>query len=406
MTEFIIFNIYFLICTLVYRFVLDKKGVLKWNRWVLLFMPVSLCLIVKMSSLMTVNSSLFTVELDFITIQNTGFVKDVNFEEYSVSEWILVFYLLGVSVFCIYHIYNFFKLSVLIRKSKLLMLCDDYKVLSSEFNASFFNIIFIQKGLTESEERLILAHEYAHVRQKHSYDRILVLIVQSLCWFNPAVYLWKSDVEKNHEYLADQEVLKSIDRKEYTLFLLEQQLQLNLNQFHLPLSNMSNLKSRVMKMNSKKGSVMSYLVLPVLAVGMMSSRFIPEVHNQNIQSSINYANTEVGNPIENPDEMPEFKGGMDALVNYLSNEIVYPKESMKNNSSGKVFLEAVITEEGKVTKVKVLRGVDEFIDAEAVRVFNAMPDWIPAVKDGRKVACAVTLPIHFALDNTEKGSKE
>ncbi|MEX2484233.1 MAG: M56 family metallopeptidase [Brumimicrobium sp.] len=400
--EFLLFNIYFLIIAVVYRALFDKQGEIKWNRWLLLTTPVFLCLIALINNSLPAQSGFFVVELDLINITSSEHVGSVASGNFSFMDWFLIAYVMGVMAFCVVHSVNFIKLYRLIKGAKFLKKYRGANVYESSFNASFSNTIFIKENLTDEEEKIILAHEFAHIRQKHSIDRVFALIVQTICWFNPGVYLWKADIEKNHEYLADQEVLSMTSREDYTLFLLEQRLNLKSNQIHLPLSNMSNLKSRVMRMNQKTRSVLSYLILPALAVGMMSSKFLPATQ---IEESVPISEELIqkeSDPVEDPDEMAEFKGGVEALKTFLAKEVKYPKKSMEKKTEGKVFVEAVISKEGKVTKVNILRGVDEYIDAEAIRVFEIMPDWKPAKNDGKNVASIVRVPIKFTLGEKEK----
>lgn len=399
--EFLLFNIYFLVLAVIYRALFDKKGKISWNRSLLLTTPMFLLIVLFINNILTSQSVGFLVELDLINVTTTEQIASETYGEISLTNWLLIIYISGVLTFSAIHTFNFIKLFQLIKRSKFLEEYRGSKVYASNFNASFGNIIFIKEDLNYAEKKIILAHEFAHIRQKHSADRVFALLIQTICWFNPGVYLWKSDIEKNHEYLADQEVLTNISKEDYTLFLLEQRLNLKSNQLRLPLSNMSNLKSRVMRMNRKTRSVLSYLIVPVLSVGMMSSNFLPAAKTELATPVQEQLNQKEGDPVEEVDVMPEFKGGNEGLMKFIANEIKYPKISMENNSQGKVFVEAVISKTGEVTKIKVLRGVDEHIDAEAVRVFEAMPDWTPAIKDNKNVACLIRLPINFTLAKKE-----
>ena len=95
--------------------------------------------------------------------------------------------------------------------------------------------------------------------------------------------------------------------------------------------------------------------------------------------------------------MAEFKGGNDALIKYIVNSVKYPESAVKNKITGRVFVSFVVSETGKVSGAKVLRGVSPELDAEAVRVVSAMPDWEPAEKQGKKVSSEMQLPISFQL---------
>lgn len=102
------------------------------------------------------------------------------------------------------------------------------------------------------------------------------------------------------------------------------------------------------------------------------------------------------------DEMPEFKGGQEALIQFMQANIVYPEKAKKNRIQGKVFVSFVINESGVVTSTKVERSINPELDKEALRVVNLMPEWVSGKKDGKPVKVSLTLPIMFALDENNK----
>ncbi len=102
------------------------------------------------------------------------------------------------------------------------------------------------------------------------------------------------------------------------------------------------------------------------------------------------------------EEMPQFPGGEEALMQYLASNIKYPKIAHENGIQGKVFVQFIIDETGKVTEPKILRGVDPSLDQEALRVISGMPDWKPGKQRNRNVKVNYTLPIYFSLQKEEK----
>ena len=96
--------------------------------------------------------------------------------------------------------------------------------------------------------------------------------------------------------------------------------------------------------------------------------------------------------------MPQFPGGMDALVSYLQNNIVYPPEAEEKGIEGKVVLTFIVEPDGSITYVKVVSPVDKLLDAEAVRVIKTMPKWIPGKQNGDAVRVKYTAPIAFNLE--------
>ena len=99
------------------------------------------------------------------------------------------------------------------------------------------------------------------------------------------------------------------------------------------------------------------------------------------------------------EEMPQFPGGMAEAMKFLAKNIKYPVESQKAKIEGRVIVQFVVKENGKVADIKVMRGVSPELDAEAIRVVGLMPDWIPGKQRGKAVAVKYTMPIMFRLDS-------
>ena len=97
------------------------------------------------------------------------------------------------------------------------------------------------------------------------------------------------------------------------------------------------------------------------------------------------------------EEMPEFPGGMEAMMKYLSENIKYPEDAIEKNQAGRVFVSFVVGTDGSINEATILRGVCESIDNEALRVVNAMPRWTPGKVKGEPVKVEYNLPIVFKL---------
>jgi TonB family protein len=105
---------------------------------------------------------------------------------------------------------------------------------------------------------------------------------------------------------------------------------------------------------------------------------------------------------EMPDSLPEFRGGNKALLTWLSDNLRYPEEAVKERIQGRVMLSFLVEKDGSISDVIVVRSVAEPLDKEAVRLINTMPKWQPAMKDGEPVPCKYTLPITFRLPAPEE----
>ena len=97
------------------------------------------------------------------------------------------------------------------------------------------------------------------------------------------------------------------------------------------------------------------------------------------------------------EQMPSFKGGESALMNYLKNAIHYPAIAEENGIQGRVVCTFVVERDGSITDVKVARSVDPSLDKEATRVIKSMPKWIPGKQNGSSVRVKFTLPVTFKL---------
>jgi len=100
---------------------------------------------------------------------------------------------------------------------------------------------------------------------------------------------------------------------------------------------------------------------------------------------------------DTPEVMPEYPGGMQAMMSFIRENVKYPEDAMEKNISGKVFVSFVVEKDGSVSEAKVVKGVCESIDNEALRVVNAMPKWTPGKMDGKNVRVSYTLPFTFKL---------
>lgn len=95
--------------------------------------------------------------------------------------------------------------------------------------------------------------------------------------------------------------------------------------------------------------------------------------------------------------MPEFPGGTSAMMDYIFKSLHYPSAALAAKITGRVFVSFIVNEKGKVTDVKVLRGIGAGCDEEAVRVIKEMPDWKPGMQDDKPVKVKYTLPVAFKL---------
>ncbi|TWI99906.1 protein TonB [Mucilaginibacter frigoritolerans] len=97
------------------------------------------------------------------------------------------------------------------------------------------------------------------------------------------------------------------------------------------------------------------------------------------------------------EQAPAFPGGLEAFYKYLGKNIRYPAVARENNTQGRVIVNFVCERDGSLTDIKVVRGIGDGCDEEAIRVIKASPKWSPGIQNGRPVRCSYTVPIAFTL---------
>ncbi|HYG50396.1 MAG TPA: energy transducer TonB [Flavobacteriales bacterium] len=106
------------------------------------------------------------------------------------------------------------------------------------------------------------------------------------------------------------------------------------------------------------------------------------------------------------EEKAQFPGGQNALTKFIDSEIKYPAECFEKKIQGKVYVEFVIDENGKVKGARVKQKSNAALDAEALRVIKAMPRWKPAKVIGKPVRSMMVLPVSFKLPENDSEKKD
>ncbi|UKK63077.1 TonB family protein [Prevotella communis] len=102
-------------------------------------------------------------------------------------------------------------------------------------------------------------------------------------------------------------------------------------------------------------------------------------------------------PFDVVEQMPSFPGGKEALMKFISENVKYPKEAEEKGLQGRVVVRYIIEKDGSISEVEIVKSVNEYLDAEAIRVVNAMPKWKPGKQKGEPVRVKFTLPVTFRL---------
>lgn len=101
------------------------------------------------------------------------------------------------------------------------------------------------------------------------------------------------------------------------------------------------------------------------------------------------------------EEMPVYPGGMEAMMDFFNKNMKYPKEAFDAKQEGRVIAQFVVEKDGCITDAHIVKSVSPALDAEALRIVNAMPNWTPGRQNGKPVRVKYTVPISFKLTGGE-----
>ena len=319
---------------------------------------------------------------------------------------------------------------------------------------SFFRWVFMYPSTLEGRQlHEVMVHECTHVSGLHSLDTLFSELFSIACWFNPFAWLMKQEVRMNLEYLADESVLSDGNaRKSYQYHLLGLAYrQPNESTKIANNFNLLPLKKRIKMMNKRRtseiGKAKYLLFAPLAGALLMVSNIesvareigeqVPEVAEvqQKAEQALN-ADVAVANPMAKAEKakaaelakaeaelkveakasdatapadttknvvydvtetMPQFPGGQGVMMKYLAANIKYPASAVKAKKQGRVIVAFVIQKDGSVTNARIVKSVDPELDAEALRIVKAMPNWTPGTQDGKPVNVRYTIPVVFSL---------
>lgn len=272
---------------------------------------------------------------------------------------IVVTYFFGVILFASKFIINLFKIILLIKKNLKYKKQNITYVLVQQLKVpcTFFHYIFLNKQDYENHKtpKEVLLHEESHAKQKHSIDIVFIELLQVIFWFNPLIYIFKKAIKLNHEFLADQAVIKSgIQATIYQQILLS----FSLNSTYQPLTNAinySSIKKRftIMKKQTSQKIVWfkSLMLLPLLAISIYL--FGEKVFAQKTQE-----NQIAYEPNENIPTQKIEENKITLLLNHKNKILFEEEKKVFNLSELKTFIDKKFASSSLVEKENVKIFID------------------------------------------------
>ena len=375
-------------------------------------------------------------------------------------DMLLGIYWVGVAVLSlrlVWQLFSIIRLAVISRKQEVEGIT--VHLLRGEGSPfSFFRWVFMYPSTMEGKQlHEVMVHECTHVSGLHSLDTLFSELFSIACWFNPFAWLMKQEVRMNLEYLADESVLSDGNaRKSYQYHLLGLAYRQPKDSTKIANNfNLLPLKKRIKMMNKRRtseiGKAKYLLFAPLAGALLMVSNIesvareiggqVPEVAEvqQKADQALN-ADVAVANPKAKAEEakaaelakaeakasdatapadttknvvydvtetLPQFPGGQGVLMKYLAANIKYPASAVKAKKQGRVIVTFIIQKDGSVAKARIAKSVDPELDAEALRIVKAMPNWTPGTQDGKPVNVKYIIPVNFSLQkDVTPGKKE
>ena len=292
--------------------------------------------------------------------------------------------------------------------------------------SSFGRAVFWDETLllSPAEAAQVLRHELAHVRQGHTFDRLLLEVLGAVLWFNPFVHLCGRALALTHEFLADEAALRHdspvpfSEARSYA-HLLARQVAGRLG-FSVPLAHSFSHSQTLTRiaMIQKTSPVCrwkQWLVLPLLGslvVAVACEKAVAQAGTQQVAPPpppipipMPVMPMPGGNQPAGADklytyveQMPQLPGGGGnaAIVGYIQSHLAYPKVAPVNRKEGRVFVSFTVAKTGAVQAIKIVKGLAAAYDAAVVAAVQQLPHFTPGRQSGVPVNVSFTVPIQFA----------
>lgn len=266
---------------------------------------------------------------------------------------------------------------------------------------SFLNMIWVERTYSSEDQEMIFNHEQVHSKLFHSADIILLELLKAVFWFNPMVYWLRKQITSIHEFQADDIAVKSVDAQQYCSLLARVALQ----SADFPIANHFNNSltlKRITMITNAKTKLSRWKIVSSAAVLAFIFAFISCNEQAKTQGALSKSD-EVFNFVE---EMATPQGGMGEFYRYVGQTLRYPPAARQKGTEGRVMVEFIVNKDGSISDVKLMKGIGEGCDEEAMRVIASSPKWNPAKQGGVIVRQKMVIPFVFKIDGSNFKSKD
>ncbi len=461
-----------LLFIMAYDLFLKKETFFNWNRAYLLVSSMLSFIIpfIKINSFSEIVPQAYVIALPTVEIGNVSSANQLVLSEVGITQdgsfWTLQnIFILGASCALLLLALKVGYIIKLLVKNPRRWKGDIVlvKLLNSISAFSFLHYVFIGEKINKEEQQSIFKHEMVHVTQKHTLDLLYFEVLRVFFWFNPLVYMYQNRIRSLHEFIADQEALKTEEKLEYYQSLLAQVFETQNISFINTFFKKSLIKKRIVmlqKNRSESINLLKYLFLVPMVLGMLvytssyaqeikqerqddnslvktlleeskteDSSFTAENEEQlknvkvNKQKEDNSKTTTLTDPnlevpfskIEHPPTFKECKDKDKSELKKCTAEGI-TKHVQENfnidlaNELGLVGRQRIavmfkINKKGNIEGIRA-RAPHPDLEAEAIRVIKLLPQMLPGKHKGKKVIVPYSLPIIFQINDKKDDSKE
>lgn len=369
--------------------------------------------------------------------------QDDVVEEVSASSSFTLFglltliYIIGMAVVLLLRLWQMGSLRLQLRRGSLWRHSEDgitvYCHADRVAPFSWMNSIVISEEDYAESGREIILHETGHIRFRHSWDVLLLTLVQMVQWWNPLAYMAGISLRDVHEYEADDYVLRQgVSASAYQMLLLKKAVGYGSYTFANNFNHSLTKKRITMMRKSKSNPWMrskALYVIPVAALAL-SAFATPEIVSpvQDVVSKFEGKGTdtsadlqaigkfspEIMGEVQNAttanedtiygkvDKNAEYPGGTEALMKFMMTNLKYPETCRKEGIQGRVVIKFVVNTDGSIVDMEEVRSPHADLTAEAMRIIKMMPKWTPATVGGKTIRSRFNLPVMFRLDGGKK----
>jgi len=277
---------------------------------------------------------------------------------------------------------------------------------------TFLNYIFINRNDYENRkiEGELFTHELTHVHQKHTIDILFIEFLKTIFWFNPILMFYKKAIQLNHEFLADEKVVRSYNNVPFYQNLLLEKASWNSNFYLASNLNFSVTKKRLIMMTkttSRSRALLKKLaLLPVLAGLVLScaksnpktAATKPEVWVNGVKMEEKDMKKQIVELVQKEAvaigteadlKTPEFPGGTVEFSKYIASNFKFPADA----SSDKLLISFIVETDGSLSDINLKNNANAALKEEVSRVLKNSPKWNPATVNKEPVRYQLVLPI-------------